>query len=67
MESRIIDLEARFSHHDASIEELTSTVLKQQGQIERLSDELVQIKSLLRDISPPSVASEEEETPPPHY
>ena len=67
MESRIIDLEARFSHHDASIDELTSTVLKQQAQIEKLGGELEQIKILLQDISQPNIASEEEETPPPHY
>ena len=67
MESRIIDLEARFSHHDASIEELTRTVLKQQTQIEKLSEELEQIKSILRDLSSPNLASEKDETPPPHY
>ena len=67
MESRIIDLEARFSHHDASIDEITQTVLKQQTQIEKLSDELEQVKSILRDFSSSNLASEEEETPPPHY
>ena len=67
MESRIIDLEARYAHQDASIDELTQTVLRQQTRIEQITNELEQIKSMLQDLATPNIASPNEETPPPHY
>jgi len=67
MESRIIDLEARYAHQDVSIDELTQTVLRQQTRIEQITNELEQIKSLLQDLATPNIASPNEETPPPHY
>lgn len=67
MESRIIDLETRYAHQDASIDELTQIVLRQQAQIEQVLGELEQIKSLLQDLTPSNIASQNEETPPPHY
>ncbi len=67
MESRIIDLETRYAHQDASIEELTQTVLSQQTRIEQITNELEQIKSLLQDLATSNIASPDEESPPPHY
>lgn len=67
MESRIIDLEARYAHQDASIDELTQTVLRQQTRIEQMTNELEQVKSMLQDLATPNIASPHEEAPPPHY
>ena len=67
MESRIIDLEARYAHQEAAIDELTQTVLRQQIRIEQITNELEQIKSLLQDLSSSTIASPNEEAPPPHY
>ncbi|MCK4950219.1 MAG: SlyX family protein [Gammaproteobacteria bacterium] len=67
MESRIIDLETRYAHQEASIDELTQTVLRQQTRIEQMTNELEQVKSMLQDLATPNIASPHEETPPPHY
>lgn len=67
MESRIIDLETRYAHQDASIDELTQTVLSQQTRIEQITNELEQIKSMLQDLATSNIASPGDETPPPHY
>ena len=65
MEEKIIDLEIRATHAEASLEELTRTVLEQQKQIEELRNQLEQVKEVVRQVSP--VADISEETPPPHY
>ena len=67
MESRITDLEVRLTHQEASLDELTKTVVEQQKIINQMSEELEQVKLLLRDISISNIASQSEETPPPHY
>ncbi len=67
MESRIIDLETRYAHQDASIDELTQTVLSQQTRIEQITNDLEQIKSMLQDLATSNIASPGDETPPPHY
>lgn len=67
MESRIVDLEIRMSHQEAALEALTASDLTQQRALEHLRAELALIKSLLRDLTPAAVASQEQETPPPHY
>ena len=67
MESRLTDLEIRFTHQEATLEELTHTVLTQQRAIDDLTRQLSQVHALLRDFSPSPIASASEETPPPHY
>jgi SlyX protein len=67
METTITDLEIRFTHQEASLDELTKTVVEQQKMIEGLGKEIEQIKLILRDISASNIASPSEETPPPHY
>lgn len=65
MESKIIDLEIRIAHQDASIEELTHTVLALEKQQAKLMRELEGFRSVLSQLS--LVAPQSEETPPPHY
>ncbi len=67
MESRIDDLEIRMTHQEAALESLTSSDLAQQRQLDDLRAELEMIKSMLRDLAPAAVASQDQETPPPHY
>lgn len=67
MESRLEDLEIRIAHHEAAIEELTRTNLAQQQQIEALNIQIGYLKSLIKALTPSSVAPRSEETPPPHY
>lgn len=65
MENRITDLEIRITHQDASIEELTRTVLEQEKLIRKLQQEMKTIRNHLKEFS--HIAHSSEETPPPHY
>jgi len=67
MESRLTDLEIRLTHHEASLEEINAVLLKQQAQLDALGKDMATLQRQLRDLSGGSVASEAEETPPPHY
>ncbi|UCE90363.1 MAG: SlyX family protein [Pseudomonadota bacterium] len=66
-EAKLTDLEIRITHQEASIDELTRTVLAQDAELKRLREELVHLRELLRDLAPSAVRPESEETPPPHY
>jgi len=67
MESRLTDLEIRLTHHEAALEEINAVLLKQQSLLDSLSKDMTTLKRQLRDLSSGNVASESEETPPPHY
>lgn len=67
MESRIDDLEIRSAHLEVEQEQLTRTVLEQQKVIEELHAQVEYLKTLVRDMAPSAVASQADETPPPHY
>ncbi len=67
MENRLEDIETRIAYQEASIEELTGTMLAQQKTIEELQAQLDYFKSVLKDLTPSAVAPMSEETPPPHY
>ena len=64
---RVTDLEIRLTHQEAAIDELTQTALRQQGLLERIVDELDQIKAVIKEMSPRVTVPLSEETPPPHY
>ena len=67
MEHRLEELETRIAYQEASIEELTYTMLAQQKTIEALQAQLDYFKSVLKDLTPSAVAPMSEETAPPHY
>ena len=67
MEQRLEDIETRIAYQEATIEELTRTVLAQQQINEELQGQIDYLKSLLKDLTPSAVAPMSEETPPPHY
>lgn len=67
MEQRLEELETRIAYQEASIEELTSTMLAQQQTIETMQGQIEFLKSLVKDLAPSAVAPMSEETPPPHY
>ncbi len=67
MDDRITDLEIRFSHQQAAVEEMTRTLLQQELELRRLGEEVERLKALLREMAPAAVAPREEEGPPPHY
>lgn len=63
---RLVDLEIRLTHQDATLEALNEVVIRQQQQIDTLSDELGKARQRLSelDASPGSAGRHE---PPPHY
>jgi len=65
MENRLTDLEIRITHQEESIDELTRTLLSQEKLIAKLSTDLERVQSQLTTVS--NIASQSEETPPPHY
>ena len=67
MESRIVDLEIRLTHLEASLEALTDGVLRQEHIMRHLTAELEQIRGILRELVGSPVLAESLESPPPHY
>ena len=65
MEHKITDLEIRITHQDASIDELTRTVLEQEKLIRKMQQDMKAIRTQLKEFS--NIAHSSEEAPPPHY
>lgn len=66
-DARLIDLEIRLTHQEATLQALNDVIADQQGLIDRLSKEVEVLKRQMRDMSPANIAAPWEETPPPHY
>ena len=66
-DSRLIDLEIRLTHQEATLQALNDVIADQQRLIDQLRKEMEGLKSQMRDMSPTDVAAPWEETPPPHY
>lgn len=64
---RLIDLEIRLTHQEATLQALNDAVAAQQGLIDQLRKEVAALKRQLRDATPANIAAAWEETPPPHY
>lgn len=64
---RLIDLEIRLTHQEATLQTLNDVVAEQQGLIAQLRKEVEALKRQLRDMTPANVAEPWEESPPPHY
>jgi len=67
MESKLTDIEVRLAYQEASLEELTHTVVRQEQVIAELRAEVEALARQLRELASSNVASMDEETPPPHY
>lgn len=66
-EARLIDLEIRVTHQEATLQALNEVAAEQQMLIAQLRKELDALKNRLRDLGPSNIAAPWEETPPPHY
>ena len=65
--NRLETLELKLMHHEASIEELTRTVLEQEQQISSQSLTIERLETIIRSFADSSTASPGTEPPPPHY
>lgn len=66
MEKRFEDMEVRMAYLEATVEQLNQVVIKQQDQVDALTEALKRQKSQLEQ-GGDLVRSLAEETPPPHY
>ncbi|OOZ37860.1 SlyX family protein [Solemya velesiana gill symbiont] len=67
MNEELIDLQTRLAFQDDAIQELNSTVARQQNQILELQKAIEQLRQQVKTLTPSQVASPDEEAPPPHY
>ncbi len=67
MNERLEDLESRLAFQENSIQELSDIIAGQQKQIEQLQLMVSALRDQVRNLTPSLIASEAEETPPPHY
>jgi SlyX protein len=66
-DARLIDLEIRLTHQEATLQALNDIIADQRGLIDQLRKEVESLKRQLRDMAPANIAAPWEETPPPHY
>ncbi|WP_298715957.1 SlyX family protein [uncultured Oceanisphaera sp.] len=64
---RLEQLETRLAFQDDTIEQLNREITAQGTETARLKAQLSLMVKKLKELQPGEVASQEEETPPPHY
>ncbi|MDU8925504.1 SlyX family protein [Pasteurellaceae bacterium LIM206] len=67
MEERLAELEMKLAFQENIIEELNQALVAQQFAIDKIQLQLRYVATKLKDLQPSAVASQAEETPPPHY
>lgn len=67
MENKIIDLETKLAYQEHTIQELNDALAHQQQELTALKLAMAQVQEMVRQLTPTNIASQAEETPPPHY
>lgn len=67
LEERIEELESRLAFQDDTIEQLNQALAMQQQDLDKLRHQMGLIVNRMKEMVVSQVASQSEETPPPHY
>lgn len=67
LEARLAELEMKTTFQERLLEELNQALIEQQFSLDKLQSQLKLLATKLKDMQPSQIASQSEETPPPHY
>lgn len=67
LQQQIAELEIKTTFQEGTIEDLNQALIEQQFIIDRLQQQVRLLAHKLTDLQPSNIASQAEETPPPHY
>lgn len=67
LQQKIEDLETKLAFQELSVEELNQEVIKLNQLVAKQQQQISLMVNKLMDIEPSNMASESDETPPPHY
>lgn len=64
---RIAELEMKLTFQENLLEELNQALVEQQFMMDKMQVQMRHLANKLKDMQPSNIASQAEETPPPHY
>ena len=67
LDDRIAELEMKIAFQEQLLDELNQALVQQQFDMDKIQLQLRYLAGNLKDMQPSNIASQAEETPPPHY